>query len=499
MSQFRAWWPAALLMGAAMGCDPRLTIPDIGGAPSSGQGGGAAGVQVTLEPPAALDAAPPVLRVRVTAGGDALDPGLLALVSGSVGPAQLLEVARGKVSATLAKRVVPALAWAEDGAVVLAPTTALEPGASYTLAIGDRLDTVALTTAPLGGVPLLSRVWPPADGAAGDFAVWCGDARLPRFDAAASLAPGALPGWIRRGAVTAGAGERCLRFEPSQEGDADAHVAPPLVSAAADPSVQVRLDPSPIGATGAPSSVVALACEADEIAFGPGCVKLADDRLYGRSPAAPVLWAVAGAGVDAVFAAWAGDPFVISGLPPSTDVTLDVAAVDARGTVLRMLLTAATLAPMPHMIINEVLANPLGPEPQQEWVEIVNDGPAPAVLDGYTLTDSGGDTALPPATLAPGAFALLVNQAFAEQDGLDAAPAPGTLLLRVPHLGKGGLSNAGEALVLSDGSGSVVSRFPARPAPKAGFSVARRTPAAPDARSLSFARAAPSPGRTNVW
>jgi hypothetical protein len=491
---FRAVAFAALLTGPGLGCDPRLEVP--GGGPAAGQGGGVAGVQVTLEPPGPLDAAPRVLRVRVAFAGQALDPGLVALVRGAVGPGQLREVAQRKVSATLAKRVVPALTWAEDGAVVLAPTTPLEAGESYALAVGEALEVVAIAAAPADALPLLPRLWPPADGA-GAFAVWCGDAKLPRFDAAASLSPGGLPGRLLRGAVGAGAGERCLRFEPSREGDA-AYVAPPLATAAADPSVRVRLDPGLIRGSGAPAGVAAAACEADEIAFGPGCARLADDRLYGRSPAAPVLWAVAGAGVDAVFAAGAADPFVISGLPPSTDVTLDVATVDARGTVLRMLLTATTLAPMPHVIINEVLANPLGPEPRQEWVEIVNDGPAPADLDGYTLADGGGDTALPPATLAPGAFALVVNDAFVAGDGLDAAPAPGTLLLRVPHLGKSGLSNAGEALALRDGGGGVVSRFPAAPKPKAGLSVARRFAAAPDALAAGFVLTAPTPGRTNA-
>ena len=36
---------------------------------------------------------------------------------------------------------------------------------------------------------------------------------------------------------------------------------------------------------------------------------------------------------------------------------------------------------MPHVVINEVLANPVGGEPAQEWVELYNDGRAPAVLD----------------------------------------------------------------------------------------------------------------------
>jgi hypothetical protein len=203
--------------------------------------------------------------------------------------------------------------------------------------------------------------------------------------------------------------------------------------------------------------------------------------------------------VESVLTTGAGDPFAITGLPPATDVTLDVAAIDAHGTLFRMVSAAVTTAPMPHVIINEVLANPLGPEPASEWVEIVNDGRAPADLGGYSLQDGGGETPLPPATLAPGAFALVVNEAFDEQDCSDPCPAPGTLLLRVLHLGKNGLANSGEALRLRDGDGATVSRFPASPKPKAGQSVARVAPAAPDGLAGSFALAEPSPGRTNVW
>ena len=76
------------------------------------------------------------------------------------------------------------------------------------------------------------------------------------------------------------------------------------------------------------------------------------------------------------------------------------------------------------------------------------DGHAPADLEGYSLLDGGGTTPLPTATLLPGRFALIVNEAFMDSGGVDVPPAPGTLLLRVPHLGKNGLSNAGEPLTI---------------------------------------------------
>jgi len=274
---------------------------------------------------------------------------------------------------------------------------------------------------------------------------------------------------------------------------------PPPEAASVDASVLVRLDPQPLQVNTEPLPLVTAACASDEVSFGPGCVTVADDRLYGRSPAVPLLWAVAGSGVDAVIAAAAGDPFVITGLPPSTAVALDVATVDIGGAVGRTVFKAITLPPQPHVVLNEVLAYPLGSRPDQEWVEIVNDGPAPAVLGGYVLTVGSGATPLPAATLAPGAFALIVDDGYVAADGTDVEPAPGTLLLRVPHLGKEGLSSEGEVFTLLDAGARVISSFPAKPKPKQGSSVARRTPSAPDALPDSFALAAPSPGRTNGW
>jgi hypothetical protein len=91
-----------------------------------------------------------------------------------------------------------------------------------------------------------------------------------------------------------------------------------------------------------------------------------------------------------------------------------------------------------------------------------------------------------------------VNEGYSPT-GPDAPPAPGTLLLPVPHLGKKGLSKAGVALTLLDGDGNAISAFPATPKPKQGSSVARRAPSAPDALPGSFALAAPSPGRINAF
>lgn len=484
---------------ALAGCDYGLPLPR-GGAQGGGGAGGAGAVTVSVEPGAPLDALPRSARLRITAGG-AIDPATVALVTGEVGPVQLRHIAQQDPSSALQERIVPALVWRDGEAVVLAPSTLLAPGERYTLAVGSLLERIELRTAATDAAPVLSRTWPPAGSVSREpFAVWCGEGALPAIDVPVRLQPNGPAGHLRRGAVPSGAGQRCVRFEaaPGAKGEGTSWLAPPAV-ASLDGAVVMGLEPALLATGAAPSAMPSLACETGEIAFGPGCARIADDRLFGRSPEAPLLWAVAGAGADAAIAVGAGDPFTIAGLPPSTDVILDISAVDERGTRLRMLTSAVTASPMPHLILNEVLANPLGPEPASEWVEIVNDGPLAAELEGHVLADGGGETPLPKATLAPGAFALIVNEAFVEDDGIDPVPQTGVLILRVPHLGKNGLANAGELITLKDPTGSVLSRFPAVPKPKAGMSLTRRAPSAPDAVASSFVLAAPTPGGPNAW
>jgi Lamin Tail Domain len=160
-----------------------------------------------------------------------------------------------------------------------------------------------------------------------------------------------------------------------------------------------------------------------------------------------------------------------------------------------------TGAARPHVVINEVLADALGPEPASEWVELVNDGADAIELEGYRLADGGGEVALPAHRLGPGEFVLLTAEGFVPGAGGDVAPAPAAKVLTLPSLGKSGLSNAGEALSLLTPGGAIVSRFPALPKPKSGASVARRRPDVPDDDAGGFVLSAPggpTPGAPNV-
>lgn len=115
------------------------------------------------------------------------------------------------------------------------------------------------------------------------------------------------------------------------------------------------------------------------------------------------------------------------------------------------------------VIISEVLSNPAGPEPSQEFVELFNAGRDPVDLTGWRLDDGDDRTGvalLPRATLAPGAFAVLVGSAYSAALVSDPAPEPDALLIRLDStVGGRGLSNRGESLALRDAEGRLVSWY----------------------------------------
>ncbi len=484
-----------------------------GGAPPSGA------LVVSIEPNAPIVSVPRVLRVHASLAGFTFDPQQMMLVEGTITPRQLTNIREGKIAAAIAKRVQPVLTWSEAAGEALAPTVPLDAGGVYTLVMADVPAALELTVAAVDTAPLLPRLWPPEGASAtAGYGAWCGTGALPEVDVAAATAPAGIVGKIATGVAPGALGRRCVRFvgdvasaSEGLDGGLDGggsippSVAPPVVEPEDAMQPIARLDPRPLQVDVSPPPLLPAACVPGEVPFGPGCATVLDDRIMGRSSPVPLLWAVTstlaeGKGsVDVAIAAVAGGPFVVTGLAPSSRVSLDVTAVDTAGRWVRSTFTAQTLAPAPHVVINEVLAWPFGTSPEEEWVELTNDGPAPAALDGYVLSVGGAATPLPPATVAPGAFALVVGDGYVAMDGPDVAPPPGALLLQVPHLGKRGLAKKGEILTLLDASGATVSTFPADPKPKQGSSVARRTPSSPDGLATSFALATPTPGQPNTW
>jgi hypothetical protein len=192
-----------------------------------------------------------------------------------------------------------------------------------------------------------------------------------------------------------------------------------------------------------------------------------------------------------------GEPFTLRPLP--LDGVAHVGALDLSGQIFEAAVPIQPGEARPHLVLNEVMANPAGAEPSEEWVELYNDGIDAVSVGGFVLQDSAGRTVLPDATLDPASFALIVPESFVADDGVDPPPRGGTLLVRVPALGRGGLSNEGETLTLISTEGKVISTFPAMKT-KNGISNARVLPDAPDTGAASFGpstNGSATPGASN--
>jgi Lamin Tail Domain len=147
-------------------------------------------------------------------------------------------------------------------------------------------------------------------------------------------------------------------------------------------------------------------------------------------------------------------------LPAGAAATVAARATDRAGNVAESAPLALTTPPaLPPVAITEVMANPAGTEPAQEYVELRNMGDADLALDGLVIQDSRGGDMLPPGTLVSGGYALVVTSAYDPMSGADPPPRPGTLLLRVDtRIGTDGLSNSGEVVRLVRGD-AVVSSY----------------------------------------
>lgn len=442
---------------------------------------------VRFEPSASADQVSNVVHVHLTSS--TLSAGQVALFEGPVSSYYLGKFKHGEVPSALASRQVPAVSWRTASELIVAPLRPLALGA-YSLLSAEGLVTefkVGVTR------PVLERLWPPAAGAGSpQFAVYCrpvSSASEPPSAGSLLFEPAQVSLELAPGVDASGLfAERCSHVE-SQQAAAPGEIWVPPVAIG-----QWALSPAIFGAV-EPDGAALVSCRTEELAFGPGCASVADDRLSVRTPTAPLLWIVHTARGALVEVSVAGRPLTVDGLLPDTLERLWGSAHDSSGASRVFDVELHTAPARERPILNEALADALGPEPQSEWIELLNDGTLAVDLGEYSVQDGGGRTPLPHAILAPHEYALLVREDFAP-NGSDEPPAPGARLIRVPTLGKSGLSNAGERLSLVNGAGAECSVLPAL-AGKAGQSLARRTPTSADDDPESFSFGAPTPGAAN--
>lgn len=494
----RSW---CLVSWLGFACSPELAGP-VGSEPPR---------DLELSPPALGERVSPVLHLRGTFGPAPLP----RLFEGELSEGQLTRADDVELPSTLASRAIPLWQVEDERGQLAVPLGWLHGDRVYTLLMRPRQVQLLRPENPRGR---WLRHWPGAvtrrvalyclhgarlGGAAAGVAST--DAQQPDegADAERTEPKWSVPARLSDGTEARWEGlagtESCTLLRVTGELGALGAVSPlGVLGVAVEPTVFD--DFGDFGASPQAGAELVVTCEQNEAPFGLGCAQVMDDRIVLRGPAFETLWTLSGS-VNAVLALKNGGSGVIRGFVPGQRHELDVEIFAADGTAWSAAPRVHTAEARPHVVLNEVLANSVGPEPAQEWVEITNDGATPVDLGGYQFDDGSAAVPLPEYALAPGQYALLVSQAFSLDAPGDVAPAPKTVLLRLPSLGKAGLSNSGEPLRLLDPDGRVVSRFPALAASKAGVSWARVRPDAPDDDPTAFQRHSEpgaSPGAPNV-
>ena len=225
--------------------------------------------------------------------------------------------------------------------------------------------------------------------------------------------------------------------------------------------------------TSTPLELVGHACAIDALEVGSVCV-VADDSSITLDvvASAPFRGFVELEGWSARGVATRGElSTILRGLPADTELTGTLRLEGYAQTYIEPL-TVRTTAPLPAITISEVRADPRGPEPHQEYVELVNFGAVPVSLQDYRIADRSdreGDV-LGPSIVPPGGRALVVAPTFVADHPDDPPVPPGTPLIRLDgSIASGGLSNAGEPVILRDPTGRRISRVPALASPGPGM------------------------------
>lgn len=462
----------------AIGCGDLAEPPGVDRTPS-------VHVVADFEPPLVDQRSAPIVHLKLSGLPPGSDPPPV-LIEGPASARNIRDLAEGDIGDTLRKRIVETSAWVrDDGTWVVVPLERLQLGDKYSVVAPSVRWFQEFDVVDSDEMPELSRIWPPKE-TGGAFVLWCLE-----WPATGTITPDPLPfallpevpGVLDRG-VFDGLGAGCVRWRPDPFAQGTVAVPPPLLKMGEGPLV--RVDPSPIALEQGTVPFETISCGLNEQSVGPSCVRVLDDRAVVRVQDANWLIGVEMGGRQWVNTVGPDDPWVIRPLEPSSVMEGVMRVVSSRGSEERFDVSWKTLQSSAHVVINEVMANPAGPEPHQEWVELYNDGTLDVSLAGWRLEDAGGSTELPAVTLGRGCYGLVVGEGYEPDSWVDRPPALGTLLLRVDSVGKSGLSNGGEPIRLVGPDDVAVSAMPAVASKEQGWSIVRVAPEALDGLSSSF-------------
>ncbi len=158
---------------------------------------------------------------------------------------------------------------------------------------------------------------------------------------------------------------------------------------------------------------------------------------------------------------------------------------DVNGNADQVVLDVTATGGYP-VAVTEILADPNGAEPDQEFIEVHNFGAGAVDLSGWMIDDNGdkdGDLLPAGTTLGAGSTGIIVSPDFDPSAGDDPVPASSaTIIYLDSSIGTSGLKNSSaETIQLWDAAGVLVSEYLGEVGnPKEGKSAARLSAELPD-------------------
>lgn len=388
------------------------------------------------------------------------------------------DLGSGKLNASTQAQLLPLTIEAYGAGLRARPDSALEPTAHYTLLWAEAHGAVelpiAVSASPAAGARLVqslpgaldSRVPPNLTHVLLQFDGYVrGDATAARLLDQEGTEVGSPALLTPCSTFGLGAGD-CISIRPNSElsparryhivlseGLSDATLAPlPALDISFDTAAERDLEPP---------KLLPIDCVRDETRSGSLCLLESDElvTLRARSDENGLLELALPPQVRSALAL-AGEYTLAAPLATPTRALLVLRDMAGNRTQLELALSPA--ANLAKVTIDELRVDPLGPEPSQEYVELLNFGDQPVSIMGFTLTDdpyAEGQRIADERELLPGERVLVVAPDFDVADESDGEPVAGARFARLS--GALSLRNDGAALLLRDAHGRRLSASPA--------------------------------------
>ncbi len=166
----------------------------------------------------------------------------------------------------------------------------------------------------------------------------------------------------------------------------------------------------------------------------------------------------------------------LTSLEPGLARPSSLSLTDLAGNTRKFALRLNTLAPLATLSIEEVRCDPIGPEPAQETIELLNFGREPVQIMGFSLSDDALEAGVrirDDLTVLPDERVLIVGPMFDARDGSDGTLSPGVRLARTDKALS--IGNQGSLLFLRDTQSHRLSAAPRIKPAKPGACIARHS------------------------